>query len=82
MSLFFGSMGAFTGMSLWPAVLLGAFITHGSLTATLTPRLLGLCAVKGLVSNVLSDYFWARAVLLCGPTVATVGLSIQGDSNS
>lgn len=25
----------------------------------------------------LSDYLWARAVLLVGPTVATVGLALQ-----
>ena len=32
---------------------------------------------KGLLDNVLSDYLWARAVLLIGPTVATVGLNVQ-----
>ena len=31
----------------------------------------------GLFDNVLSDYLWARAVLLIGPTIATVGLSVQ-----
>ena len=30
------------------------------------------CA-KGLFDNVLSDYLWARAVLLTSPTVASVG---------
>ena len=31
----------------------------------------------GLFDNVLSEYLWARAVMLIGPTVATVGLSMQ-----
>ncbi|XP_057834898.1 thiamine-repressible mitochondrial transport protein THI74 isoform X2 [Cryptomeria japonica] len=31
----------------------------------------------GLLDNVLSDYLWAKAVLLTTPTVATAGLSIQ-----
>ena len=36
----------------------------------------GLILLKGLVDNVLSDYLWAKAVLLTSPTVATVGLSL------
>jgi len=31
----------------------------------------------GLFDNALSDFLWARAILLVGPTIATVGLSIQ-----
>ena len=36
-----------------------------------------LLLTAGLFDNVLSDYLWARAVLLIGPTIATVGLSVQ-----
>ena len=32
--------------------------------------------LKGLFDNVLSDYFWARAVVLTSATVATVGLGL------
>lgn len=32
---------------------------------------------SGLFDNVLSDYLWARAVLLTTPTAATAGLQIQ-----
>ncbi|KAI9911857.1 hypothetical protein PsorP6_009674 [Peronosclerospora sorghi] len=35
-----------------------------------------LIGAKGLFDNVLSDYLWARAVLITSPTVATVGLSL------
>lgn len=77
MPLFFGLMGAFTGMLAWPAAIVASLAACGSLRG-FTPRAFGICAVKGLISNVMSDYFWARAVLLVGPTVATVGLSIQG----
>ena len=34
------------------------------------------CAA-GLFDNTLSDYLWSRAVLLVGPTIATVGLQLQ-----
>lgn len=37
---------------------------------------MGLIIVKGLFDNVLSDFLWARAILLTSPTVATVGLSM------
>ncbi|KAK9813135.1 hypothetical protein WJX72_009645 [[Myrmecia] bisecta] len=47
---------------------------------TLTSRVLLITLCKGLFDNVLSDYLWARAVLLVGPTIATVGLSIQCSS--
>lgn len=32
--------------------------------------------LAGLCNNVVSDYLWARSVLLTSPTVATVGLSV------
>ena len=31
----------------------------------------------GLFDNALADYLWSRAVLLVGPTIATVGTSLQ-----
>ncbi|XP_050367182.1 thiamine-repressible mitochondrial transport protein THI74 [Argentina anserina] len=43
----------------------------------LTWKQLGLIIGKGLLDNVLSDYLWAKAVLLTTTTVATAGLSIQ-----
>jgi solute carrier family 35 protein F5 len=42
----------------------------------LSLEILLLIGIKGLFDNVLSDYLWARAVLLTSPTVATVGLSL------
>ena len=46
-------------------------------TALMTPRVFAWACAKGLFDNVLSDYLWARAVLLTSPTVASVGLSMQ-----
>lgn len=36
-----------------------------------------LISFLGLLDNVLSDYLWAKAVLLTTTTVATAGLTIQ-----
>ncbi|XP_015892236.3 thiamine-repressible mitochondrial transport protein THI74 [Ziziphus jujuba] len=43
----------------------------------LTWKEFGLVIGKGLLDNVLSDYLWAKAVLLTTTTVATAGLTIQ-----
>ncbi|KAL5562092.1 hypothetical protein UlMin_031839 [Ulmus minor] len=43
----------------------------------LTWKQFGLIVGKGLLDNVLSDYLWAKAVLLTTTTVATAGLTIQ-----
>jgi len=36
-----------------------------------------MIVLKGIFDNVLSDYLWAQAILLLGPTAATLGLSLQ-----
>ena len=33
--------------------------------------------VTGVLNYAFSDYLWAHAVLLLGPTIATLGLSVQ-----
>jgi hypothetical protein len=47
------------------------------LFSNVTWTVFAVAVLKGLVDNVLSDYLWARAVLLTSPTVASVGLSMQ-----
>lgn len=74
-SLFFGFIGVINFVCLLPFVLLFHFSGIESLSG-LTFEILGLIAIKGLFDNALSDYLWARAVLLTSPTVATVGLSL------
>jgi solute carrier family 35 protein F5 len=42
----------------------------------LTGAVVGFMILNGLCNSVLSDYLWARAVVLTSPTVATIGVSI------
>lgn len=42
----------------------------------LTAFILACLVMKGLLDNVLSDYLWARAIILTSATVATVGLGL------
>lgn len=75
MTLFFGLMGlvifitfGFLLMLLWAC---------GFYLGTLSWGTFGLVLAKGLMDNVFSDYLWAKAILLVGPTVSTAGLSLQ-----
>ena len=75
MPLFFGFLGVINMVLLFPVVVGLHFSGIESLSGV-DGKIFVLLIVKGLFDNVLSDYLWARAVLLTSPTVATVGLSL------
>uniref|UniRef100_A0A6N2L8X0 EamA domain-containing protein n=1 Tax=Salix viminalis TaxID=40686 RepID=A0A6N2L8X0_SALVM len=56
----------------WVLMMLGAYV----LCCEVVHYMISLY-LKRLLDNVLSDYLWAKAVLLTTTTVATAGLSIQ-----
>ncbi|KAL9235661.1 hypothetical protein vseg_010403 [Gypsophila vaccaria] len=76
MAQFLGFLGFFNMLIFLPVVLLLHFTRLESFAA-FTGKQLGLIVGKGLLDNVLSDYLWAKAVLLTTTTVATAGLTIQ-----
>lgn len=76
MAQFLGFLGLFNLLIFSPV----ALILHlASLEPfdTISSKQFGLIVGKGLLDNVLSDYLWAKAVLLTTTTVATAGLTIQ-----
>ncbi|CAN0208017.1 unnamed protein product, partial [Phaeothamnion confervicola] len=75
MGLLLGYLGLFLVVALAPAAI-AVLVLSPETRVALTPRVLGLVVVKGLFDNVLSDFLWARAVVLTSPVVATVGLSL------
>ncbi len=42
----------------------------------ITGEIVGFVALNGFCDTVIADYFWARAVVLTSPTIATIGMSI------
>ncbi|KAL9228308.1 hypothetical protein vseg_003902 [Gypsophila vaccaria] len=76
MAQFLGFLGLFNMVFFLPVMLLLHFTKLESFTA-FTWKQIGLIIGKGLLDNVLSDYLWAKAVLLTTTTVATAGLTIQ-----
>eukprot|EP00250_Pteridium_aquilinum_P016639 c23212_g1_i1 orf=583-1869(-) len=75
-ALFFGYLGLFNGLLLLPVMLLLHF-TGVEPLHRLSALQYGLIIAKGMFDNVLSDYLWAKAVLLTSTTAATAGLTIQ-----
>ena len=73
--LFFGYLGLINAIVLFPVVLFLHWTQIEPLDG-LTWEIFGLLVLKGLFDNVLSDYLWAKAVVLTSPTVATIGLSL------
>lgn len=70
----FGYLGATNALLFAPPIAIYGFLT-GSF-ASLTLVNVGLVILKGLFDNALSDFLWAKAVVLTSPTLATLGLSL------
>ncbi|KAF6135793.1 hypothetical protein GIB67_028649 [Kingdonia uniflora] len=76
MAQFLGYLGVFNLLIFLPVALILNF-TKLEPFHVLSWKQFGLIVAKGLLDNVLSDYLWAKAVLLTTTTVATAGLTIQ-----
>lgn len=77
MQLLLGYIGLVNGLALLPiTIYLMAFDSSSTTIENLTWLVFGYLVAKGMLDNVLSDYLWARAVILTSATVATVGLGL------
>ncbi|CAI0560975.1 unnamed protein product [Linum tenue] len=76
MAQFLGFLGLFNLLIFLPVAVV-LHLTKLEPFSALTWKQLGLVVGKGLLDNVLSDYLWAKAVLLTTTTVASAGLTIQ-----
>ncbi|XP_068640074.1 uncharacterized protein [Aristolochia californica] len=76
MALFLGFLGLFNLLIFLPVALVLNFTKMESFHV-MSLKQFYLIVGKGLLDNVLSDYLWAKAVLLTTTTVATAGLTIQ-----
>ncbi|AQK66335.1 EamA-like transporter family [Zea mays] len=76
MAQFLGFLGLFNMLFFLPVALVLNFAKLEQFHS-LTWEQVGLVVGKGLIDNVLSDYLWAKAILLTTTTVATAGLTIQ-----
>lgn len=76
MPLMFGYLGLINAACLGPVLVVVALVFNRGIFHHFSGEVFGLISALGIVNNVLSDYLWARAVILTTPTIATVGLSL------
>jgi solute carrier family 35 protein F5 len=75
MQLLLGYVGLINAIVLLPALLILFFLRLGHVNE-ITGEVVGFITLNGFADTVLADYFWARAVILTSPTVATIGMSV------
>ncbi|XP_051118800.1 thiamine-repressible mitochondrial transport protein THI74 [Andrographis paniculata] len=76
MAQFLGFLGLFNILIFLPVALF-IYLAKIEPFDVLTGKQFGLIVGKGLLDNVVSEYLWAKAVLLTTTTVATAGLTVQ-----
>ena len=72
MTLVLGFLGFFNAVLTAP--ILGGLLIANVESTPSDPNLYLITIGKGLIDNVLSDFLWARAIILTSPVVATLGL--------
>jgi solute carrier family 35, member F5 len=78
MQLLLGYIGLINGVFLMPVLIyILAWDASSTTMVNMTWTVLAYLIAKGLLDNVLSDYLWARAVVLTSATVATRWLRIN-----
>lgn len=75
MMLFFGLLGVVNAVAVVP-ILGMAHLTGVEAFEWPSRQTLVLLTVNGLIGTVVSDYLWARSVLLLTPLISTLGLSL------
>ena len=75
MQLLLGYLGLINAIILLPLLIIMVMIGSINLKK-LTFEVFTYLLLGGVIDNALSDYLWARSVVLTSPTVATVGLGL------
>lgn len=75
MPLFFGLVGLFNVVLLWPGLVILHLTGIETFTMPPTARVLAIVLVNS-ASSLVSDFCWAYSMLLTSPLIVTVGLSM------
>jgi len=73
--LFFGFVGLFTLIGLWPIILILHYTGIETIELPPSSTVIYLLLINATITFV-SDYCWAKAILLTSPLTVTVGLSL------
>lgn len=75
MKIFFGFVGLFTLLLLWPSLVLLHYFGWERFEIPRDPQIISIILLNCLITFI-SDFCWAKAMLLTSPLTVTVGLSI------
>ncbi|CCH60655.1 hypothetical protein TBLA_0D01480 [Henningerozyma blattae CBS 6284] len=75
MELFFGFVGLFTLIFLWPSMVVLHYMGWETFEIPTSPRVI-IIIVANCILTFVSDYCWANAMLLTSPLTVTVGLTL------
>ncbi|KAG0670279.1 hypothetical protein C6P45_002589 [Maudiozyma exigua] len=75
MKIFFGFVGLFTLFFMWPSLIFLHYMGYEEFVIPTQPKVIVIILVNMMITFV-SDFCWAKAMLLTSPLTVTVGLSI------
>merc|ERR1719317_6210 len=76
MCLFFGLIGFFNMIFLWPFLLIFHYTGVESMELSTDPDFLQELTIAGSII-IIAHFFWAKSILLTSPFVASVGLALS-----
>ncbi|SAM07128.1 hypothetical protein [Absidia glauca] len=76
MPLFFGFVGAFNVLLLWPVFPLLDWLGIETFQLPFTPTLWIIVLLNAFIGTFLSDYLWLLSMLMTSPLVVTLGISL------
>ncbi|SMN17806.1 similar to Saccharomyces cerevisiae YDR438W THI74 Mitochondrial transporter repressible by thiamine [Maudiozyma saulgeensis] len=75
MKIFFGFVGLFTLLFMWPSLIILHYMGWETFVLPTQPKVIVIILIN-MVITFVSDFCWAKAMLLTSPLTVTVGLSI------
>ncbi|CEP11289.1 hypothetical protein [Parasitella parasitica] len=76
MSLFFGFVGAFNVLLLWPIIPILDYIGLETFQVPMNATLWAVILLNAFIGTFLSDYLWLLSMLMTSPLVVTLGISL------
>lgn len=76
MSLFFGFVGAFNVLLLWPIIPILNYVGLETFEIPMNPTLWAVILLNAFIGTFVSDYLWLLSMLMTSPLVVTLGISL------
>lgn len=82
MPMFFGFVGAFNVLFMWPFFLILHYIGLEEFQLPYSTSIWVMVLLNAFIGTFLSDYLWLLAMLMTSPLVVTLGISLTVSNNN